>query len=174
MIDAVPHSVRWGLFVLRPLLRWYNGRKVLLGDSAHAMLPHHGQGANTTVEDAFTLAALLAEARPDDLEPVLAHYQALRRARTRKIQRSSWVTNRLLHLPDGPELAARDEKMARVPHDFAWIHDFDVDESLSNSPPMEVLGQNFSPELAPTAPWPRDDGGIMPKEEVTGSSRMRV
>ena len=69
MIDAVPHSVRWGLFVLRPLLRWYNGRKVLLGDSAHAMLPHHGQGANTTVEDAFTLAALLAKARPDDLEP---------------------------------------------------------------------------------------------------------
>jgi salicylate hydroxylase len=134
MIDAVPHSVRWGLFVLRPLLRWYNGRKVLLGDSAHAMLPHHGQGANTTVEDAFTLAALLSRARPDDLEPALAHYQSLRRARTRKVQRSSWVTNDLLHLPDGEQLATRDDKMARVPHDFAWIHEFDVDRSLSESP----------------------------------------
>jgi salicylate hydroxylase len=138
MIDAIPHSVRWGLFVLRPLLRWYNGRKVLLGDSAHAMLPHHGQGANTTVEDAFTLAALLTQARPDDLEPVLDHYQSLRRARTRKIQRSSWVTNDLLHVHDGPQLADRDQKMARVRQDFAWIHDFEVDRSLSETPLVQA------------------------------------
>jgi 2-polyprenyl-6-methoxyphenol hydroxylase-like FAD-dependent oxidoreductase len=32
---------------------------VILGDAAHAMLPHHGQGANTTIEDAITLAELL-------------------------------------------------------------------------------------------------------------------
>lgn len=130
MLDAVPHHVRWGLFHLRPLTRWYRGRTVLLGDAAHAMLPHHGQGANTTVEDAFTLAALLADARPGDLEPALARYQALRRVRTRQIQRSSLVTNDLLHLPDGPDLAARDERMAKVPRDFAWIHDFDVERSL--------------------------------------------
>jgi salicylate hydroxylase len=142
MLDAVPHSVRWGLFVLRPLLRWYQGRKVLLGDSAHAMLPHHGQGANTTVEDAFTLAALLAEARPDDLEPVFHRYQALRRARTRKIQRSSWVTNRLLHLPDGSEIAARNQKMTTVPQDFAWIHEFDVDESLAKGPLTETVSNS--------------------------------
>lgn len=134
MIDAVPHSVRWGLFYLRPLHHWYDGRKVLLGDSAHAMLPHHGQGANTTVEDAFTLAAVLADARPDDLEPALARYQVTRRARTRKIQRSSLVTNTVLHLPDGPGLAARNQKMASVPRDFAWIHEFDVDESLRDRP----------------------------------------
>jgi salicylate hydroxylase len=57
MIDAVPHSVRWGLFVARPLRRWHRG---LIGDAAHAMLPHHGQGANTTIEDAITLAELIA------------------------------------------------------------------------------------------------------------------
>jgi hypothetical protein len=26
---------------------------MLLGDAAHAMLPHHGQGTNTTIEDAI-------------------------------------------------------------------------------------------------------------------------
>jgi hypothetical protein len=30
-------------------------------DSAHGMLPHHGQGANTTIEDAITLAELLTQ-----------------------------------------------------------------------------------------------------------------
>ena len=78
---------------MRPLLRWYRGRVVLLGDAAHGMLPHHGQGANTSIEDAFTLAALLAEAEAADFEPVLSRFQSMRRARTRKIQRSSWVTN---------------------------------------------------------------------------------
>jgi salicylate hydroxylase len=81
MVGAVEHTARWGLFVARPLPRWRRGRAVLLGDAAHAMLPHHGQGANTTIEDAITLAELLADAAaPDDLDPVLDRYGALRRA----------------------------------------------------------------------------------------------
>jgi len=131
MIDAVPHSVRWGLFVVRPLLHWYRGRTVILGDAAHGMLPHHGQGANTTIEDAITVAELLASLDSDDLEPMMRHYQRLRRARTRKIQRSSRVTNDLLHLPDGPALEERDRKMARFPDDFGWIHEFDALQTVT-------------------------------------------
>ena len=126
MIAAVEHTARWGLFVVPYLLRWHRGRAVLLGDAAHAMVPHHGQGANTTIEDAITLAALLVGAQPDGLDAVLRRYGSLRRARTRKIQRSSWMTNGLLHLPDGPELAERDEAMAQFPERFGWIHEFDA------------------------------------------------
>jgi salicylate hydroxylase len=126
MIGAVEHKVRWGLFMMRPLLHWFRGRAVLLGDAAHAMLPHHGQGANTSIEDAITLAELLAGTSPGGLEAVLGRYQALRRARTRKIQRSSQVTNHLLHLPDGPALAERDRTMSRFPENFGWIHEFDA------------------------------------------------
>ncbi len=135
MIGAVPHHKLWGLFVVRPLLHWHRGRAVLLGDSAHAMVPHHGQGANTTIEDAITLAELAAGAElltgtvAGGLAAVLGQYQALRRARTRKIQRSSWATNAVLHLPDGPALQARNEKVARFPEDFAWIHEFDALQS---------------------------------------------
>ena len=99
---------------------------MILGDAAHAMLPHHGQGANTTIEDAITLAELLPGTALDGLGPMLAKYQSLRRARTRKIQRSSWITNSLLHLPDGPQLAERDQRVARFPEDFGWIHQFDA------------------------------------------------
>jgi salicylate hydroxylase len=113
--------VRWALFGTRPLLHWYRGSVVILGDAAHAMLPHHGQGANTTIEDAITLAELLPGRAPDGLAPLLAKYQSLRRARTRKSQRSSWITNALLHLPDGPQLAERDRQVARFPENFGWI-----------------------------------------------------
>jgi 2-polyprenyl-6-methoxyphenol hydroxylase-like FAD-dependent oxidoreductase len=133
MIEAAASPIRWGLFVVRPLLRWYRGRVVLVGDSAHGMLPHHGQGANTSIEDAFALAGLLTEGRPDDLEAVLARYQALRRARTRTIQRSAWVTSALLHLVDGPAARARDEKVGRFPQDFGWIHDYDVQMALGSA-----------------------------------------
>jgi salicylate hydroxylase len=144
MIGAVRHRVRWGLFAVRPLLRWYRGRAVLLGDAAHAMLPHQGQGANTTVEDAFALAALLADATAADLPAVLASYQALRRARTRQIQLSSWATSALLHLPDGPAATERDRKTARVPQDVGWIHEYDVQEVLRRRP-----GRRLPPEPAP-------------------------
>ncbi|MGE7415530.1 FAD-dependent monooxygenase [Methylobacterium tarhaniae] len=133
MLDALPQSQRWGLFVTDPLRRWHRGRAVLMGDSAHAMLPHHGQGANTTIEDAVTLAELLAElpaaGGARDLDRMMRRYQGLRQRRTRTIQRSAWATNRLLHLPDtaGPEaLARRDARMARFPEDFGWIHAFDA------------------------------------------------
>jgi salicylate hydroxylase len=125
MIAAVRHEVRWGLFLARPLRRWRRGRVVLVGDAAHAMLPHHGQGANTTIEDAVTLAELIA-ADPSNLDGAFAAYETLRRPRTRAIQRASWMGNRGLHLPDGPEVGRRDALIARFPEKFGWIHGFDA------------------------------------------------
>jgi salicylate hydroxylase len=130
MIRAAASPISWALFTVRPLLRWHRDRVVILGDAAHGMLPHHGQGANTSIEDAFALAALLAETGSDDLEGAFSRFQTLRRARTRKIQRSSWVTSSLLHLHDGPPAHARNHKVARVPQDFGWIHEYDVQQEL--------------------------------------------
>jgi salicylate hydroxylase len=130
MIGAAHSPIRWGLFTVRPLLRWYRGRVVILGDAAHGMLPHHGQGANTSIEDAFALASLLADSGRDELPAALARYQAMRRARTRVIQRSSAVTSSLLHLPEGPAALARNRKVARFPQDFGWIHAYDVQQAL--------------------------------------------
>lgn len=124
MIAATEHPLRWGLFTTPPLRHWHRGAAVLLGDAAHAMVPHHGQGANTTIEDAVTLAALLAQ--EDGLAATLARYQALRRARTTLIQRSSWDTNALLHLPDDADLVARDAAMQGFPERFGWIHAHDA------------------------------------------------
>ena len=142
MIEAAPHSIRWGLFVLRPLTRWFDGRKVLIGDAAHAMLPHHGQGANTTMEDAYVLAALLASADKENFDPALQRYQEMRRTRTRQIARSSLVTNDLLHIPDGPDIAARDQRMVEFPERFSWIHEFDAatvtDRSRSRRPARRI------------------------------------
>src|SRR3974377_116670 len=74
MLTAVPQSPRWGLFPLPPLTRWSRGPVVLLGDAAHAMLPHQGQGANQAIEDAVTLAGIIANPpRESVAESLLVH-----------------------------------------------------------------------------------------------------
>lgn len=126
MISAGWIDKRWGLFVVEQPRHWHRHKAVLIGDAAHGMLPHQGQGANTTIEDAVTLANLLAMSRSDDLPAVFHRYEALRKPRTRAIQRSSWATNRVLHLQDGTqEVAVRNERLPRFPEEFGWIHAFD-------------------------------------------------
>ncbi|RRO16126.1 FAD-dependent monooxygenase [Saccharopolyspora rhizosphaerae] len=115
---------RWALFGQRPLQRWHRDGVVLLGDAVHAMLPHHGQGANQTIEDAATLASLLHRYEPHQALP---RYESLRRARTRSVQRSSWVASELLHLPDGPDAEARDERLAAIHETLQWIHGHDAE-----------------------------------------------
>jgi salicylate hydroxylase len=124
LIGAVPQSPRWGLFARRPLVRWSRGPVVLLGDAAHAMLPHQGQGANQAIEDAFVLADELGSA---GVVPAALHrYTRRRRVRTRQVQAVSWAASAALHLPDGPAAQRRDAYLGRLPERLAWIHGCDV------------------------------------------------
>ena len=129
MLAAVPQSPRWGLFARRPLTRWSRGPVVLLGDAAHAMLPHHGQGANQSIEDAAVLATELAKASLDDavaVQAALHRYAGRRRVRTRQVQLMSWAASAALHLPDGPGTQRRNAWLAGVPGQLAWIHGYDA------------------------------------------------
>ncbi len=59
--------------------RWHaEGRALLLGDAAHAIVPFHGQGMNAGFEDAAELATLL-QARPRDPAAVFAEFEARRK-----------------------------------------------------------------------------------------------
>jgi kynurenine 3-monooxygenase len=67
------------------LQRWHlDGRALLLGDAAHAMVPFHGQGMNCAFEDCVVLADMLD--RHDDLADAFAAFEAQRKPDTEAIQ----------------------------------------------------------------------------------------
>lgn len=62
--DRVLHDdVYW---IADPLPAYHRGRVALLGDAAHAMTPHLGQGACQAIEDAVVLASVATPAIPAD------------------------------------------------------------------------------------------------------------
>jgi 2-polyprenyl-6-methoxyphenol hydroxylase-like FAD-dependent oxidoreductase len=66
-----------------PLDSWGDGAVTLLGDAAHPMLPHAGQGAAQALEDALALGRALS--RGDTPEDALRRYERVRSARTRRV-----------------------------------------------------------------------------------------
>ena len=86
LLSKVESCFWWGLFDRRPLPTWTNGRLTLLGDAAHAMLPHLGQGANQAVEDAVALGVILEGRSSAEVPAMLRAYEDLRRPRTAMIQ----------------------------------------------------------------------------------------
>lgn len=75
---------------------WVQRRVALLGDAAHAMAPHLGQGAGQAIEDAAVLADCLRA--NGDLTAALRVYEARRKRHVRGIARQSRILGRALVL----------------------------------------------------------------------------
>ena len=89
VLEQVDKTFRWALYDREPLPIWSQGRLTLLGDAAHPMLPHLGQGANQSIEDGMALAAILAQGDAASVPAALLVYERLRRERVAEIQRGA-------------------------------------------------------------------------------------
>jgi 2-polyprenyl-6-methoxyphenol hydroxylase-like FAD-dependent oxidoreductase len=77
-----PEHMRFDTLVERATLaQWGRGRVTLLGDAAHPVLPHTGQGAAQALEDAVALG--LALANTHGARNALRRYESIRIPRTR-------------------------------------------------------------------------------------------
>jgi salicylate hydroxylase len=119
--------LKWALYRRRPIRRWSKGPIALLGDAAHPMLPFLAQGAAMAIEDAAVAALCLART-PDDPTGALRTYVAIRRGRTRKVQRAAARNGAIYHL-SGLGGWVRDKSMRamggpRLLDQYDWIYDW--------------------------------------------------
>ena len=81
-LAQIKETFWWGLFDIEPLTNWSRGHVALLGDAAHGMIPHQGQGMNQAFEDGITLAFFLKHAdRVSDIPEAFRRYTAVRMQR---------------------------------------------------------------------------------------------
>ena len=132
MLAEVTAPNLWGLARHPVAKTWHDGPLALLGDAAHPTLPFLAQGANMALEDAWVLAACLA----DDDSPIAAftRYQATRKPRCHRIVEAANDNATAYHLRPGPMRMAAHTALRLAnrfaPHvvanRFAWVHRHDV------------------------------------------------
>lgn len=129
MVEALFAEVEqcfwWGLYDREPLPRWTEGRLTLVGDAAHPMLPHLGQGVSQAIEDAATLAVLLDGTDAEQAPQALQAYERIRRERTGAVQQGA-RNNGLRYGSSYDDLEVRDADLARTAELRRWIYDHDA------------------------------------------------
>ena len=128
LLDKVERCFWWGLYDRKPLPRWSNGRLTLIGDAAHAMLPHVGQGANQSIEDGVALAVFLQDRDPGEIAEAVQRYESFRRERTDFIQAESRRSG-LRYDSRYQDLDQRDHEIKNVAGFRHWVYDYDVEQA---------------------------------------------
>ncbi|MGY2041275.1 salicylate 1-monooxygenase [Pseudomonas pergaminensis] len=131
LLECIPAPTLWALHELDELAGYTYGRVGLIGDAAHAMLPHQGAGAGQGLEDAWLLARLLGDPRVLDCnaQNILQVYDEIRRPRACRVQRTSWEAGELYEFRD-PHVACQESLLSTTlasRFDWLWNHDMQSD-----------------------------------------------
>jgi salicylate hydroxylase len=119
--------LKWPLYDRPPLRSWSQGAAALLGDAAHPVLPFLAQGGAMAIEDAAVVAQCLAR-MPSDAGMALKTYTAVRRGRTRRVQREAARNGSHYHLKGAPAMlrnaAMRLIGGERLLARYDWLYDW--------------------------------------------------
>lgn len=100
------------IFKLPPNSKWSAMRCLLLGDAAHAMPPHVGQGTSMALEDVFMLSRLLeAYVETKELSEIFAVYEEKRRPRVEALSESAVASGQVRRKEDPNASQSREEAL---------------------------------------------------------------
>jgi salicylate hydroxylase len=128
-IAALDETYVWGIYDRPSLERWSTRHATLLGDAAHAMVPHLGQGAGQAIEDAFTLGALLKDANGSGIGRALKGYEDLRKDRTTRIQKLARESGQFYRQTySSPELL--NKALLAFTKNVRWVMEYDAEAAI--------------------------------------------
>ena len=137
LLRQVQKTFRSALHDRDPSPSWTRGRLTLLGDAAHAMLPHLGQGANQSIEDGMALATILSNTNCETVPGALLAYERLRRERAATVQ-SGARQNGLRYDSFHSDLNVRDAEISAHAEFRKRLYDHDV-VSEARAAAMELV-----------------------------------
>jgi len=146
VLSHIKDPSKWSLHVVDPLEHYVKDKVVLVGDAAHAMVPHLGAGVGQGFEDCYVLYRLLThpQTKLSTLDSVLEIYDTIRPPRATMVQRESVRMGHLYH-GYGPEEGGNTMKetqdQIRGIWEPIWHHNLDgeVSQHLEKLFGLEVL-----------------------------------
>lgn len=112
--------LRNDLYDRAPAACWARDRAVIVGDAAHPMRPHLGQGGCQGLEDAAILAALTGG--ETDLSAAFARFATFRRGRVRGLVAESRTIGRVINMRPAVLGAAASKASALIPEALLARH----------------------------------------------------
>jgi 6-hydroxynicotinate 3-monooxygenase len=109
VLAACPEVHKWALVDRDPLPCWHDRTVTLLGDACHPMTPYMAQGAAMAIEDAAVLSRCLEGVARDGVANAFRRFEATRKERTSRIQRTS-----------------RTNTWLKNPTDTDWVYSYDA------------------------------------------------
>ncbi|KAL9080964.1 MAG: hypothetical protein Q9157_000374 [Trypethelium eluteriae] len=97
LLSSIKKCVKWTIVYLPDLPTYSseNGRIVLLGDAAHAMLPAAASASNMAVEDAAALCECISACKDvSELKSAVKAYEAIRKRRNDRVWEISMISQR--------------------------------------------------------------------------------
>ncbi|KAI0272654.1 FAD/NAD-P-binding domain-containing protein [Gloeopeniophorella convolvens] len=109
IINCLEKPLKWMVYGLYPQIdRYVNGNVVLVGDAAHAMLPHLAAGVGQGIEDVYVLSRLLVHPQTTsyNLPAVLQEYGRVRVPRANNVSKLSEIAGSVMegYGPSGPSI----------------------------------------------------------------------
>ncbi|KAI1635402.1 hypothetical protein F4809DRAFT_453525 [Biscogniauxia mediterranea] len=114
----------WRVRDIVPMDTWIHEKVVLIGDAAHAVTQHAGQGCNVTIEDAEALGHLLRDASPEDIPAVLKKFMSLRKDRVDLVARRSRQLGNIQSEEDKAKDPISGEEFAKAMYGYQGVEQF--------------------------------------------------
>jgi salicylate hydroxylase len=131
-INSLDETFRWGIYDRAPLPYWSTRRITLMGDAAHPMVPHVGQGAGQAIEDGFTLAVLMEDCTANNVADRLKLYETLRLERSSRIQALARAAGKL-YRSEHQDPSAKAERLREWMAQGKWVFEHDAEEAAAKA-----------------------------------------
>jgi salicylate hydroxylase len=136
LLGLIEEPTIWALHEIEELSTYQSasGHVILMGDAAHAMLPHQGAGAGQGLEDALVLAALLAgkNLQVDQLTDVSSIYEKLRLKRACRVQQTSRESGEIYECYS-TQYSTFAEIGEHLEHRFDWLWQHDLEQDVAEA-----------------------------------------
>ncbi|TFY51588.1 hypothetical protein EVG20_g10929 [Dentipellis fragilis] len=135
MLQCIKSPTKWGLHALKPLSAYVSRKVALVGDAAHAMLPHQGAGAGQAIEDAFILASLLGDpsVTPLTLEHALKAYEHVRLPLANHVLTGSRESGRMYEFVGEYDFGDCEQLGPTIERQWDWVSEDGPDEDAQRA-----------------------------------------